>query len=144
MTKKNIYITVELDEALNLVYAESARRALAAPEVYRLTADNYRFLSQYMESAVRDLRTRMSGYVTLCSFNRHASERNVVLQLTLQHTVPPSVDVAMHDALVAVLAYYALMRFYGDSDTYYGTAWRKYRAQMLLVLARDQAALTQI
>ena len=123
------------------MYAESARRAIAAPDVYVLTDDNSRLLTQYMESALRDVHTRMGGYVHLCSFNPHASERNVVLQLTLQHAVPPSVDAAMRDALVELLAYYALMRFYGDSNTYYGTAWRKYRAQLLLVLARDQAAL---
>lgn len=143
MTKKNINLAVDVAEALDRVYAESARRALAAPEVYRLTADNYRLLTQYMESGLRDLRTRMGGYVTLCSFNPHAESRNVVLQLTLQHAAPPQLDELMHGALVELLAYYALMRFYGDRDTYYGTAWRKYRAQLLLVLARDQAALSQ-
>ncbi|MBO4870728.1 MAG: hypothetical protein J5565_01940 [Muribaculaceae bacterium] len=143
MTKKNININADLDDVLDRVFAESARRAIAAPEVYRLTADNSRLLTQYVESALHDLRTRMGGYVTLWSFNPNSETRNVVIQLKLVHPASAGLDDIMRDALVELLAYYALMRFYGDDSTYYGTAWRKYRAQLMLVLARDQAALAQ-
>ena len=143
MTKKNINITADLDDVLDRVFAESARHAIAAPEVYRLTADNSRLLIQYVESALHDLRTRMGGYVTLWSFNPNSETRNVVIQLKLAHPASAGLDDIMRDALVELLAYYALMRFYGDDGTYYGTAWRKYRAQLMLVLARDQAALAQ-
>ena len=143
MTKKNININADLDDVLDRVFAESARRAIAAPEVYRLTADNSRLLTQYVESALHDLRTRMGGYVTLWSFNPNSETRNVVIHLKLVHPASAGLDDIMRDALVELLAYYALMRFYGDDSTYYGTAWRKYRAQLMLVLARDQAALAQ-
>ena len=143
MTKKNININADLDDVLDRVFAESARRAIAAPEVYRLTADNSRLLTQYVESALHDLRTRMGGYVTLWSFNPNSETRNVVIQLKLVHPASAGLDDIMRDALVELLANYALMRFYGDEGTYYGTAWRKYRAQLMLVLARDQAALAQ-
>jgi hypothetical protein len=143
MTKKNINIAVDLNDVMQRIFAESARRALATPEVYVLTPDNSRLLAQYVESGLNDVKIRMAGYVTLCSFNPNIDERNIVLQLTLQHSASPQLDTVMHDALVELLANYALLRFYGEHDTYYGTAWRKYRAQLLLVLARDQVAIAQ-
>ena len=143
MTKKNINIAVDLDEVLQHIYVESARRGLAAPEVYVLTPDNERLLAQYIKSGLHDLTARMAGYVHLCSFNPNADERNIVVQLTLEHAASAAIDRPMHDAMVELLANYALLRFYGERDTYYGTAWRKYRAQLLLVLARDQAAIAQ-
>lgn len=143
MTKKNINIVIDLDEVLQRIYAESARRALAAPEVYVLTDNNENLLEQYIHSAMHDVKTRMAGYITLFSYNPNSTERNIVLQLKLEHPAGSSLDTAMHDALVELLANYALLRFYGERDTYYGTAWRKYRAQLMLVLARDQAAIAQ-
>ena len=143
MKKRNINIVVNLDDVLQCVYAESSRRGLAAPEVYVLTEDNARLLVQYIETGLKDVRTRMAGYVNLCSFNPNVDERNIVLQLMLEHPASASIDDVMSNTLVQLLANYALLRFYGERDTYYGVAWRKYRAQLLLVLARDQAAIAQ-
>lgn len=143
MTKKNINLAINLDDILQRIYTESARRALAFPDTILLTPDNDRLLAQYIEDGLNDANSRMSGYVTLCSYNPNATERNIVLQLTLRHAASIEIDKVMHDALLALLVNYALLRFYGERDTYYGTAWRKYRAQLLLVLARDQAAIAQ-
>lgn len=143
MKKKNINIVVDLDDVLQCVYAESARRGLAAPEVYVLTEDNESLLVQYVKSGLDDVRTHMAGYVRLCSFNPNVNEHNIVIQLTLENPASAAVDDAMSATLVRLLANYALLRFYGERDTYYGVAWRKLRAQLLLVLARDQAAIAQ-
>ncbi|MBO7609085.1 MAG: hypothetical protein J6S96_02635 [Muribaculaceae bacterium] len=143
MKKKNINITINFDDVFDRVFAESARRALAASGVYVLTEDNAPLLVKYIEDGLADVRTRMDGYVTLCSFNPNVDERNIVLQLALKHAATPSLDNVMADTLTQLLANYVLLRFYGESDTCYGIAWRKYRAQLLLVLARDQAAIAQ-
>ena len=39
-------------------------------------------------------------------------------------------------AVTEALAFYALLQFYGEQDTYYGTAWRKHRAHIMLLLCR--------
>ena len=134
-------ITIDLDEVLNRIYAESARHAIAEPDVLVLTSDQSRLLEQYIETAFRELHVRMGGYVVLASFNPNADSGNIVLHLALAHCQGDMVANLLHHAIVELLAYYALMRVYGDENTYYGTAWRKYRAQAMLVLARDQAGL---
>lgn len=143
MKKKNINITINLEDIFQSVYIESARHAMAAPQTYILTEDNAALLTKYVEDGMTDVRTRMAGYVTLCSFNPNVDERNIVLQLKLEHDSSPNLDNAMADVLKQLLANYVLLRFYGEQDTYYGVAWRKYRAQLMLVLARDQAAIAQ-
>ncbi|MBR4217558.1 MAG: hypothetical protein IKR71_00745 [Bacteroidales bacterium] len=134
-------IYIDLDEILNRIYAESARRALCAPDVPLLSADQSRLLEQYIESGFREVQVRIGGYVALASFNPNSDDNNIILHLQLRHNSGEPLSQLLHYALVELLAHYALMRFYGDEGTWYGTAWRKYRAQVLLMLARDQMAL---
>ncbi len=134
-------ITIDLNEILNRIYAESARRAIGEPDALVLTPDQNRLLAGYLEAGFDELCVRMGGYVALHSFNPHAESGNVQLHLSLRWCRGERVEALLHHAIVELLAHYALMRVYGDSDTCYGAAWRKHRAQALLVLARDQAAL---
>ncbi|MBQ7689589.1 MAG: hypothetical protein IJT30_00105 [Muribaculaceae bacterium] len=134
-------IIIDLDEILERVYAESARRAIGEPGVAVFTADQARLLEQHIESGFGELRVRLGGYVTLASFNPNADTNHIVLHLALRHTAGNGIEPTLHHAIVELLAHYTLMRLYGDANTWYGTAWRKYRAQVLLILARDQLAL---
>ena len=134
-------IIIDLTEILNRVYAESARHALCQPDALVLTPDQNRLLTGYLEAGFQELCVRMGGYVALHSFNPHAESANVQLHLSLRWCCGERVATLLQHAIVELLANYALMRVYGDDGTCYGTAWRKHRAQALLVLARDQAHL---
>ena len=136
-----VRINIDLDEILNRIYAESARRAVGETDAFVLTADQSRLLEQYISEGFNELCVRMGGYVSLSSFNPNSDDNNIILHLSLRHSEGPGLDSLLHKAITELLAHYALMRVYGDEGTWYGTAWRKYRAQALLVLARDQLAM---
>ena len=135
-----VRIIIDLDEVLNRIFSESARRAVGEPDAFVLTTDQSRLLEQYIAAGFNELCVRMGSYVALSSFNPNCDDGNIVLHISLRYIDGRGIDTLLHMAIVELLAHYALMRVYGDEGTWYGTAWRKYRAQALLVLARDQLA----
>jgi len=103
-------LKINLDAILDRIYAESAWRAAHRNDIYTLTPDNERMLSLKVGQGLNELLARMAGYVTGWNYN-------------------PNIE---------ALAYYALLQFYGEQDTYYGTAWRKHRAHVVLLLCRTE------
>lgn len=131
-------IKINLDDVLDRIYAESAWHAAYNNKIKLLTPDNARMLEMRIEDALHELRSRISGYVCEWNYNPHISSGNITIGLTMKHQQPQHVQEAMHGAITELLAAYALMCFYGEEGTYYGTAWRLHRTKVLLLLARDQ------
>lgn len=126
-------LKINLDAVLDRIYAESAWRAAHRDDVYTLTPDNERMLTIKVKAALNELLARMSGYVTEWNYNPNLLEENI--WLTLQLDGPVDED-TLKGAIVEALAFNVLLQFYGEQDTYYGTAWRKHRAHIVLLLCR--------
>ena len=61
------------------------------------------------------------------------------MTLTFEFRCAPRATMAyeLKQIVTQYIANFALMRLYGEQASYYRIACRKYRAQMLLVFARD-------
>ena len=124
-------LKINLDAVLDRIYAESAWRAAHRDDVYTLTPDNERMLSIKVGQALNELLARMAGYVTEWNYNPNLLEDNIWLTLQLDGPVD---EATLKGAITEALAFNALLQFYGEQDTYYGTAWRKHRAHVMLLL----------
>lgn len=131
-------ITIDLDEILDRIYAESAWHAAYDEKIKVLTPDNARMLEMRIEDGLNDLRTRLAAYLNEWNYNPHIDKGNITIGITFKHDQPQEVEQSLHGAVVEMLAAYALMCFYGEDGTYYGTAWRLYRTKIMLIMARDQ------
>ena len=125
-------LKINLDAVLNRIYAESAWRAAHRNDVYTLTPDNERMLSIKVGQGLNELLARMAGYVTAWNYNPNLLQDNILLNLKLDGDGLDE-DILQGD-ITEALAFYALLQFYGEQDTYYGTAWRKHRAHIMLLL----------
>jgi len=130
-------ITINLDTILDRIYAESAWHAAYETDVKVLTPDNARMLEMRIEDGLADLRPRISAYVSQWNYNPHIETGNITIGLSLPQTMDCHTE-TMAGLIVDMMANYALMRFYGDENTYYGTAWQVARARLLLMLAKVQ------
>ena len=129
-------LTLDSEDALKRVWAESAWRVAVDTDEHLLTPDNERLVSQMMKEGFDEICSRLSGYIELASFNNNATTGNIILWLRFRHYWREAVSAAIAADIVEALAQYALMRFYGDVG-YYGVAWRRALAHVLLILARD-------
>ena len=127
-------LKINLDAVLNRIYAESAWRAAHRNDIYTLTPDNERMLSIKVGQGLNELLARMAGYVTAWNYNPNLLQDNILLNLKLDGDGLDE-DILQGD-ITEALAFYALLQFYGEQDTYYGTAWRKHRAHIMLLLCR--------
>jgi len=127
-------LKINLDAVLDRIYAESAWRAAHSNDVYTLTPDNERMLSIKVGQGLNELLARMAGYVTAWNYNPNLLQDNILLNLKLDGDGLDE-DILQGD-ITEALAFYALLQFYGEQDTYYGTGWRKHRAHIMLLLCR--------
>lgn len=127
-------LKINLDAVLDRIYAESAWRAAHRNDVYTLTPDNERMLSIKVGQGLNELLARMAGYVTAWNYNPNLLQDNILLNLKLDGDGLDE-DILQGD-ITEALAFYALLQFYGEQDTYYGTGWRKHRAHIMLLLCR--------
>lgn len=134
-------LKINLDAVLERIYAESAWRAAHRDDVYTLTPDNERMLSIKVGQALNELLARMSGYVTEWNYNPNLLVDNIWLTLQLEGPVD---EATLKGAITEALAYNALLQFYGEQDTYYGTAWRKHRAHVMLLLFNAQRIMNNV
>lgn len=130
-----INIQLDLQQVLERIYAESAWRAAYRDDAYTLTPDNQRMLALKVGQGLNELLARMAGYVTAWNYNPNIESNNIALTLQFARRVPD--EATLRAAVVEALAFYALLQFYGERDTYYGTAWRKHRAHIMLLLSAD-------
>ena len=126
-------LKINLDAVLDRIYAESAWRAAHRNDVYTLTPDNERMLSIKVGQGLNELLARMAGYVTAWNYNPNLLQDNILLNLKLDGDGLDE-DILQGD-ITEALAFYALLQFYGEQDTYCCTSWRKLRAQFMWILS---------
>ena len=130
-------IKVDKDDILQLIYAASSWHCVSDKSARRVTADNERLCLMKMKEGYDDLHSRVMGYTVFANFNPNLDRANVAF--TFKFHCEPSVTMPeeLKQIVTQYLANFVLMRLYGEHVSYYSIACRKYRAQMLLVFARD-------
>lgn len=146
MNKHNVTITIDFDDILNYVYAQSAWYNAHEPGARILTADNRNLLLTKLKEGYADLRLRVLGYLEADNYNPNIASANITMTFSFKHAQQVGFDTALHDTVVALLAHFILMRFYGEIDprdvqhgsSIYHLEWRRYRAKLLLAFAHDE------
>lgn len=146
MNKHNITITIDIDDILNYVYAQSAWYNAHKPGARVLTADNRNMLLIKLREGYADLRQRVMGYLYFDNYNPNTTSANITMTFTFKHEQGPLFETALRDTIVALLAQFMLMRFYGELDPHtndhspsiYHLEWRRYKAKLLLAFAHDE------
>lgn len=130
-------ISVNLDDVLESIYAQSAWHCAHNEQLYRLTSDNRTMLSLKVKEAYDNIYTQNMAYVSFANFNRNLSAANVRFNFTFSHPYHEAMPQDVKQIIENALAAFALMRCYDKVDDYFATAWRKYSAQLRMVFARD-------
>ena len=144
--KHNVTINIDFDEILNYVYAQSAWNAAHDENVRILTPDNRNMLLLKLKEGYSDLRSRVMGYLEFDNYNPNIASRNIAMTFAFKNMPQLGFDSALHDTIVALLAHFVLMRFYGEIDhrgtqhgsSIYNLEWRRYKAKLMLVFAHDE------
>ena len=126
-----IDLTIDKVEILNPIYAASAWHCQFNPQLRTLTPDLEHTIMLKVKEGFHELCSHMGGYATFCNFNPNATTGNVRLNLCLEHPYDSNLPTLLQNIVAQALAHYALAFFYRD------TAWRKCRAQTLLIFARN-------
>lgn len=142
----NIIVTIDFDEILNYVYAQSAWYTAHEPNARVLTPDSGKMLLLKLKEGYSDLRQRVLGYLESDNFNPNIDKGNITMTFTFKHRQQAGFDTALHDTIVALLAHFVLMRFYGEVDprgkqhgsSIYNLEWRRYKAKLMLTFAHDE------
>lgn len=142
----NIIVTIDFDEILNYVYAQSAWYTAHEPNARVLTPDSGKMLLLKLKEGYADLRQRVLGYLESDNFNPNIDKGNITMTYTFKHRQQAGFDTALHDTIVALLAHFVLMRFYGEVDprgkqhgsSIYNLEWRRYKAKLMLTFAHDE------
>ena len=155
MNRYALKIYVTLDSILDAVTAESAWRCALNPDEFCLTPDQEPLISVKVKEAFNDLCSTISAYLELHSFNRNAPEQYAVMWLRLRQRPTSRLEPVINAIVVDLLSQYALAAFYGERDTLQSTtsghrlsniggatdvytlAWRRAKAHLLAILARD-------
>lgn len=146
MDKHTVTIYIDFDEILNYVYAQSAWSAAHNPSVRVLTPDNRNMLLLKLKEGYGDLRSRVLGYLEFDNYNPNIDSRNIMMTFAFRNQPKLGFDKGLHDTLVAMLAHFVLMRFYGEVDprgaelgsSIYNLEWRRYKAKLMLAFAHDE------
>lgn len=142
----NIIVTIDFNEILNYVYAQSAWYTAHEPNARVLTPDSGKMLLLKLKEGYADLRQRVLGYLESDNFNPNIDKGNITMTFTFKHQQQAGFDTALHDTIVALLAHFVLMRFYGEVDprgkqhgsSIYNLEWRRYKAKLMLTFAHDE------
>lgn len=146
MDKHNVTIYIDFDEILNYVYSQSAWHGAHNEEVRILTPDNRNMLLLKLKEGYADLRSRVMGYLEFDNYNPNIESRNIIMKFAFKHKPQLGFDSALHDTIVALLAHFLLMRFYGEIDSrgvehgssIFNLEWRRYKAKLMLTFAHDE------
>lgn len=127
-------IEISLDLVIKKILAESAWRAAHRNDVYTLSPDNAELLSVKIRHALNELLSRMAGYVIEWHYLPYAEENNITIVLEIEGIIDETI---IRNSIIDALTFNVLLQFYGEQDNYYGTAWRKHRAHVMLLLCRS-------
>ena len=134
--KYRIDITIDLDEIQQAIYTEGEWQPANNATAWGVNSSNEPIIDRRVREGLDDLLARMSGYLIGQNINFNLESGNIMLAIGLDHR--PLLKIADHlkSAIIAALANYTLMSLYGDEDSIFGTAWRLYRARVMVLLAR--------
>ena len=146
MKRHKITIYIDFNEILDYVFAQSAWYGAHNDDIYVLTPDNRNMLLLKLKEGYADLRQRVMGYLDFDNYNPNIEERNIIMTFAFKKLPPTGFDDSLHDTIVALLAHFVLMRFYGDVDPRgmeYGSSifnleWRRYKAKLMIAFAHDE------
>ena len=146
MDKHTVTINIDFDEILNYVYAQSAWHCAHNEKERLLTSDNRNMLLLKLKEGYADLRSRVLGYLEFDNYNPNIDSRNIIMKFAFKHEQQLGFETALHDTIVALLAHFLLMRFYGEVDprgfshgsSIFNLEWRRYMAKMMIAFAHDE------
>ena len=146
MKRHKITIYIDFNEILDYIFAQSAWYGAHNDDIYVLTPDNRNMLLLKLKEGYADLRQRVMGYLDFDNYNPNIEERNIIMTFAFKKLPPTGFGNALHDTIVALLAHFVLMRFYGDVDPRgmeYGSSifnleWRRYKAKLMIAFANDE------
>jgi hypothetical protein len=136
----NIYtleVSIDLDDVINSICAQSAWHCVHNPKLYRITPDNRRLITLKVKEAYDLLTAKAMGYISFANFNPNIEHANIRLTFSFRHPFDEALPTQLKQILENAFAAYALMRCYSGIDDYHATAWRKYSAQLMLAFLRD-------
>lgn len=146
MKRHTLTIHIDFDEILNYVYAQSAWHGAHNENVRILTPDNRNMLLIKLKEGYADLKQRVMGYLSFDNYNPNIDSRNIIMTFAFNNEPRLGFDTALHDTIVALLAHFLLMKFYGDIDprgpqhgsSIFNLEWRRYKAKLMLAFAHDE------
>ncbi|MBR5087422.1 MAG: hypothetical protein IKS64_04575 [Muribaculaceae bacterium] len=146
MKKHKVTIYIDFDEILNYVYAQSAWYAAHNDKVRIITPDNNRMIMLKLKEGYALLRDRVLGYLDFDNYNPNVDSRNIIMTFAFNNEPRLGFDAALHDTVVALLAHFVLMSFYGEVDprgmehgsSIFNLEWRRYMAKLMIAFAHDE------
>ena len=146
MKRHTLTIYIDFDEILNYVYAQSAWHGAHNENVRILTPDNRNMLLIKLKEGYADLKQRVMGYLSFDNYNPNIDSRNIIMTFAFNNEPRLGFDTALHDTIVALLANFLLMKFYGDIDprgpqhgsSIFNLEWRRYKAKLMIAFAHDE------
>ena len=146
MKRHTLTIYIDFDEILNYVYAQSAWHGAHNENVHILTPDNRNMLLIKLKEGYADLKQRVMGYLSFDNYNPNIDSRNIIMTFAFNNEPRLGFDTALHDTIIALLANFLLMKFYGDIDprgpqhgsSIFNLEWRRYKAKLMIACAHDE------
>ncbi len=146
MKRHTLTIHIDFDEILNYVYAQSAWHGAHNENVRILTPDNRNMLLIKLKEGYADLKQRVMGYLSFDNYNPNIDSRNIIMTFAFNNEPRLGFDTALHDTIIALLANFLLMKFYGDIDprgpqhgsSIFNLEWRRYKAKLMIAFAHDE------
>lgn len=134
--KYRIDITIDLNDIQQAIYTEGAWHPAVNATAWGVNPSNEPIVDRRVREGLDDLLARMGGYLVGQNINFNLDSGNIVLAIGLNNRPRLSIANDLKNAIISALANYTLMSLYGDEDSIYGTAWRLYRARIMVLLAR--------
>lgn len=134
--KYRIDITIDLNDIQQAIYTEGEWHPAENATAWGVNPSNEPIIDRRVREGLDDLLARMGGYLIGQNINFNLESGNIVLAIGLNSRPRLSIANDLKNAIISALANYTLMSLYGDEDSIYGTAWRLYRARIMVLLAR--------
>lgn len=134
--KYRIDITIDLNDIQQAIYTEGTWHPAVNATAWGVNPSNEPIVDRRVREGLDDLLSRMGGYLVGQNINFNLDSGNIVLAIGLNNRPRLSIANDLKNAIISALANYTLMSLYGDEDSIYGTAWRLYRARIMVLLAR--------
>ena len=143
MNEKHTFtLTVDLDNVVDTILAESARRVTYIPGSYILTRDNSAMIEKHLHQAFDEFCLHAAAYIEQSDYEFSTTATAASVTLSLPREMHFANRSLLASALERVLANWALSAIYGerdadDSESLYHLSWRHARAQFMIVLAKE-------